>query len=399
MKRSPSSRGSSRKRVAIAIDLEEVVPWHHDCCEGILHYGRAHGWSCSITPFLLGPAGEEAVGLYDGVVGRIGSDVAEAALAQGVPVVNHWMNSPVEGLPSVGIDYLQGAEAAGAHLLACGYRSLGYLGGQDDVMVGQQTEGLERAAAGAGLARPEVRLFELGEDLTRSREVFSRFLGELDRWVRGLKTPIGLFVGKSTLSLYLVQGCLARGLSVPGDVGIVVSHDDMRTVALSPSLTVVETRWLEVGRQAAAMLDELMAGQALHPRHRLVSADRLIERDSTDVFICEDALVKDAMRYIAQHCREELTIDAVAEALGVSARTLQRRFKEALGRSVRDEINRQRIARLKLMVQETGLSFIEIAKLFGLSSSGQFSRYFSKAVGMTPSAYRKRYGTQEADQR
>jgi len=111
--------------------------------------------------------------------------------------------------------------------------------------------------------------------------------------------------------------------------------------------------------------------------------------------LCEDELVKSAMRYIAEHCREELTIDAVAEALEVSKRTLQRRFKAALGRSIREEFNRQRIARLKLVVQESDLRFIDIANLFGFSSSGQFSRFFRHVAGMTPSAYRKRYGTRE----
>lgn len=395
MTRSSSSPASSGKRVAIAIDLEEVVPWHHDCCAGILRYGRAHGWSCTITPFLVGPAGEEAVGLYDGVVGRIDAEMAEAAFAQGIPAVNHWVNSPAKGLPSVGIDFVLGAQAAGEHLVKCGYRSLGYLGGLKDVMVGQHTAGLERAAAGAGLARPGVRLFDTGTTLTSSREVFSRFLGELDQWLLGLKTPIGLLVGESTLASYLVQGCLARGLSVPGDVGMVVCQDDVSTATISPSLTVVQTRWSEVGYQAAAMLDELMQGRPVHPLHRLVAADRLVERDSTDVFVCADALVKDAMRYIAEHCRQELTVEMVAEALEVSERTLQRRVKEALGRSAREEINRIRIERLRLMVQETSLSFIEIAELFGFSSSGQFSRFFSHAVGMTPSVYRKQYGTRE----
>ena len=60
--------------------------------------------------------------------------------------------------------------------------------------------------------------------------------------------------------------------------------------------------------------------------------------------------------------------------------------------SIKDEIKRLRVGRLKLMVEETRLPLGEIALSFGSSSAGQFSRYFREATGMTPSAYRKRYG-------
>ena len=171
-------------------------------------------------------------------------------------------------------------------------------------------------------------------------------------------------------------------------------EDDWTGPAISPGLSIIDHGWFGLGYQAAAMIDGLMRGKASYPLHGLVTPDRLIQRDSTDVFLCEDALVKQAMQYIAEHCRQELTVVEVADALNVSDRTLYRRFDEVLGRPIKDEIKRLRAERLKVMVEETQMPLKQIAEMYGFSTPTQFSRYFKDAMGMTPSAYRKKYGGQ-----
>ena len=397
MSQSPSKPSEPTKRVAIAIDLEQVVPWHQDCCEGILRYGRANGWSCTVTPFLVGPGGQSAAGYYDGVVGRIDLELAEAARAQGIPAVNHWMNSPAKGLPSIASDTRQGAEMVGKHLIACGYRSLWYLGGEADQERIRFVEGLSRAAADASLAPPGEQLFKTGESIIGSADAFARFLGQLDEWIGSLKTPAGLMVNESTLASYAVQQCLGRGLSVPGDVGLVTWHDDVSTTAISPTLTVVETDWSGVGYQAAALLDELMAGKVIHPQHRLLPPKRLIHRESTDVFLCEDELVSDAMRFIATHCRQTLKIEDVAEVLNVSRRTLERRFDEVLGKTVYAEITRLRIDHVKRVLMDSDLPLATIAFDCGFSNASYFATYFRKATGISPGQFRRQHRAEEAE--
>ena len=389
----PPPRNSPKpsKRIAIAIDLDQVVPWHYDCCEGIVHYGRERGWSCTIDPLFMDHARPESAGGYDGVVGRIEAEVAEAARAQGIPAVNHWMNSPAKDLPSIAINKRTDGQMVGEHLVTCGYRSLGYGGWEDFVGVPLVVEGLSQAAAEAGLSPPAVHMFDQASSLASSRESFGQFLDEVDLWLKELKMPVGLYIGDSTMARYIAQRCNRLGLAVPGDVGIVGWGDDVSAAANSPTLSVLEHDWFEVGYQAATLLDELMQGKVIHPQHRLIAPTRVIQRESTDVFLCEDEMVSDAMRYISEHCRQELRIEDVADALQTSERTLGRKFDAVLGRSVKEEITRLRIDALKLMIEETDRPLVELANSFGFSSPGQFTRYFSKAVGMTPSAYRKKY--------
>jgi LacI family transcriptional regulator len=379
------------RRIAIAIELDQCVPWHQNCCEGILRYGQTKGWSCVIDPFLLGPVGQKSVHGYDGVVGRIETDIAQVARDEGIPVVNHWNNSPAQDLPSVFTDLQTDGKMAGEHLATCGYKQLAYLGVLGDTTSQRRIEGLCDAAARSGLAPPMVRLIDTEGYFSNQRDWHARFRQETAQWIADLNAPVGLFVGESTIARYVAQFAPQWGLELPTELGLVVWTDDVSTNAISPTLTVIEHDWFDIGYQAAALLDELMQGNEAHPLHRLVPPTRLIARDSTDVFICDDELVRKAMRYIAEHCREELHVEDIVDALNTSRRTLYRKFDEVLGRSVKDEIKRLRINRLKLMLEETDLPLVQLAESFGFSSQGQFSRYFSAAVGMTPSAYRKKF--------
>lgn len=387
----PTSRS---RHIAIAIDLGYAVPWHHDCYQGIRDYARRQGWSYTVDPLFMDHGGAGAAGGYDGVIGRIGAEVAREVQAQGLPVVNHWMNSPVKDLPSLAVDSRTGGQMAGEHLATCGYRSLGILYVQDDVSGFEYLEGMGRAAADAGLAPPSACQLATGYEPISSREAFAHFMNVLDRWITGLTTPVGLCVGDGSVAQYLAQRCNHLGLSVPGDVGIIVWDDSSISTAISPTMSAIEHDWFKVGYEAAAMLDELMQGKAVHPLRRHIAPNRVIRRDSTDVFLCEDALVKQAMKYISEHCRQELKAVEVADALNVSERTLYRRFDEVLGRSIKDEINRLRADRLRLMVSETQMPLKQIAETYGFSTPTQFSRFFSRAAGMTPSAYREKFAAE-----
>lgn len=111
--------------------------------------------------------------------------------------------------------------------------------------------------------------------------------------------------------------------------------------------------------------------------------------DPADVFICEDRLVIEAMRFIKHNARRCLRVEDVAEHLNTSRSTLIRRFDASLGRTVASEIRRQRVAELKRLLTRTGRPIAEISSDYGFSSPGQLSRYFKRAVGVSPGDYRR----------
>ena len=86
--------------------------------------------------------------------------------------------------------------------------------------------------------------------------------------------------------------------------------------------------------------------------------------------------------------RNRLDIDLVAEAAGLSRRTLQRRL-QARGASYAGLVERTRLRLAADWLARTLMPIGEIAALLGYRDGGNFSRAFRRRTGMTPQQYRR----------
>lgn len=92
--------------------------------------------------------------------------------------------------------------------------------------------------------------------------------------------------------------------------------------------------------------------------------------------------------YIYSHLKERITIEDLADALGVSASYLSRLFKKETGDSVSAYIRRQKIEMAKNLLQYSEYSMIDIANRLSFSSQSHFIQQFREYTGMTPKKYR-----------
>lgn len=93
-----------------------------------------------------------------------------------------------------------------------------------------------------------------------------------------------------------------------------------------------------------------------------------------------------ALAALLDHC--EPSVDAVADALRVSTRTLQRRLTQA-GTTFERELDRVRMERARALVAE-GVRLRAIAASLGYAHVRSFLRAFRRWTGTTPSAFRAR---------
>ncbi len=92
--------------------------------------------------------------------------------------------------------------------------------------------------------------------------------------------------------------------------------------------------------------------------------------------------------YIYSHVKERITIEDLADELGVSASYLSRLFKKETGDSVSIYIRRQKMEIAKNLLQYSEYSMIDIANRLSFSSQSHFTQQFREFVGMTPKKYR-----------
>ena len=75
--------------------------------------------------------------------------------------------------------------------------------------------------------------------------------------------------------------------------------------------------------------------------------------------------------------------------MAATRRTLERRFKESIGRSIAGEITRLRIQRAKRRMVETDASMKDVATDAGFRSADHFYKVFARVEGVPPSHYRE----------
>lgn len=383
------------KHIAIVIEMGRPFGHHHGCYKGIVDYIREHKphWQTSVDPFLTGVLDGDGQVQYDGIVGRITQPVADLAEQHGIPAVNHWYNTPAETLPSVYTDYRASARIVAEHFLDHGYRRIGLVSWQTDRARPVFYAGLEEAVAERGGETFAVSVPYLFEDNPNDFIQFSQQVGDL---LANSSPPMGLFIPMDSMALYAMQACHQMGLRVPTDVGVAVNYNSIDLcLNTHPTMTSIQANDELIGYEAMRLLDDQLAGKPLPvDLPKLIPPMALRVRGSSEVFVSEDPVVSAAMRYIADHARDAVTVEEVANAAEVSVRTLSRRFNRHVGRSVLGEINRVRVQAIKQVLVDTELPMQEVAEVCGFTSTSHFSVFFRKAADQTPGSYRKQHRRQ-----
>ena len=105
----------------------------------------------------------------------------------------------------------------------------------------------------------------------------------------------------------------------------------------------------------------------------------------------EDPLVAEALRFIRTSACHGIRVSDVAAAVSTSRRSLEQRFRLALGWSPHREIRRIQMETAKRLLVETNWTLERIAQASGLNGAKEINRVFRRETGMPPGRYRERF--------
>ncbi|CAN7204600.1 LacI family DNA-binding transcriptional regulator [Neorhizobium tomejilense] len=213
------------------------------------------------------PAGILLTGLQDQRV----SDLLELAPCPVVQIVD--LNLLPSGI-AVGINHREAAETATRHLLACGYRRIGLIGGSRDLRA-------QRRHDGYALAMQEAGLYDPGLVMTEHKQT-SMQLG-CDLFKRLLETAPdvdAVFCQNDDLALGALFEAQRAGLRVPDDFGICGYNDLDFALCAEPRLTTVRVPRFQMGYQAADLIVRAINDECL-PSRVIQLPFELVQRGST----------------------------------------------------------------------------------------------------------------------
>ena len=294
----------------------------------------------------------------------------------------------IKGFINIVVDNGAVGRMGADHLIQCGFRHFAYCGFQGIYWSVKRGEAFHRRIAEAGFP---CHTYEPPE--TRGKQALWEKEGPaLVEWLRSLPKPVGIMACNDDRSQHVLDACYAGRIHVPSEVAIIgVDNDEFICRLANPPLSSICLNPERLGYRGAQLLDRVMAEKADCEATVSGAPTHVIARSSTDILLVEDKEMARAVQFIREESGRPLQVDDVAAAVGVSRRTLQHRFSQALGRSVHSQILRERVNRITRLLAETDLTIAQIAEELSFSSPKQLDRVFTKFQGMPPTAYRSRY--------
>jgi transcriptional regulator GlxA family with amidase domain len=101
-----------------------------------------------------------------------------------------------------------------------------------------------------------------------------------------------------------------------------------------------------------------------------------------------DQRVKQAQEFIERNFKQDITVDDAALRSAMSVRTLSRRFQAAVGMPPHSYIARCRVEHAKDLLEQPGLSILQVALQTGFRNEVTLRRAFMQLQETTPTAYR-----------
>ena len=340
---------------------------------GISRFAKEHRWSITIGERSSPPTEWRG----DGVLVMLRADpilvrFVRSLVRRGIPVVDLSVFRPDIPLPRVVGDNLAIGRLAAEHFRAHNFAHAAFFASRRTPVHEQRYRGF--CDGFAGHATPPF---------------WNRTT--LVKGLAAAKKPLGIFCYSDYDATLALNACLSHGLKVPDDVAILgVDNNEIICENQTVPLSSVFHDHEEIGYRGAELLEKLMSGRKPPTNPVLIPPKHIVQRQSTDITATDDAVLRQALDYIAAHLDTSFGLSQIAGSLKMPAYRLGELFRMKLGRSAGKEIVRQKIALARKLLEETDKPVKEIASETGFCNIAYFVNTFRRETGSTPRRYRSR---------
>ncbi len=214
----------------------------------------------------------------DGVIfaGKVPDPLIQLIEARGIPVVFVDYHPPQGSYPAVLIDNVSGGILATQHLIDCGRRRIGFLGGDfEHPSIYDRYQGYRQAL--------ERNLIPFKDQLVVTDEPYpDRVSGYQAMGKLLAKAPDvdAIFACNDAMALGALQYLKEKHRNVPEEISIMGFDDVEADLTVDPRLSTIRVNKEELGIQAIRLMIEILNSNRKLPRKILVPVE-LIEREST----------------------------------------------------------------------------------------------------------------------
>lgn len=379
---------ATRPRVLLITQF--ATRFHREIFHGIVTYVHQHtNWRLTCRSQFN--AAEQRKLQPAGVLSLVDSPrIGELALDAGIPFVR--AGSPVDDprASSVSVDENAIGTMAAEYLASLGLKHFAYVGHAPWPFVHERLANLTRAVAAMGYG-PVHHV--MGAMYDRRRR--GRFEKDMATMLQRLPRPCGLLAANDALGVEIVATCGSLGLRVPDDIAVLGIDDDELACELSEvPLSSVKQPLSAIGYEAARLLHQHMEQPDKPATQLYLPPLRVVPRASSDLIAISDADVVAALRLINEHLAEPINVDWLIRHLAVARRSLERKFKGLVGRTILEQIHHVRFRKARELLAESDLALDLVAQRSGFANARWMADRFRHELDLTPLRFRRQFRTE-----
>lgn len=212
----------------------------------------------------------------------------------------------------------------------------------------------------------------------------------LCEWLRDLPKPAALLAAMDNRGRQVMDACAWAGINVPREIAVLgVDNDDDLCETTTPPMSSILLDAERASYEAAQHLDDLMRHATRRRKVIIYGPARVVSRRSTETTQIADIVVVRALEFIALNACSGIGVPDVVHHVQASRRLTEIRFREVLGRTILEEIQRIRMERVCTLLKETNLPISEITSNCGFESESHLGVVFRRCHGCTMRDFRK----------
>ena len=368
-------------------------------CLGVAAWAEARDdWQLEMIP---PDASTASLAKYDGIIAHI-LDECMQDLFTGLKakIVADFYRTGHEGFAQAMPDHSAIGALAANHFIERGFSSFAFCGYDGILFSDARRNGFAKNLSGRSFAISEYRAPKklygrFGEHVILNEELTSRPVDEvqLAKWLKSLPHGTAVFCAHDLRAIQAPATAKRCGLEIPRDLAILgVDNDILACSFVKPRLSSIDNNGFGCGQAAAKCLESLFSGEANSRTLALVPPLGIVARQSTARFCYPSAEVNEALEFIRANISRNLTASMFFSHIGLAHTSLDKKFKNEVGRTVHAELARIRIEEAKRLLSATNLPLADIASRYGFATRKYFVKVFLSATGCDPSTWRSYRG-------
>ena len=378
------------KKLNVALAFPGTLAISGNLLNGIFEYARKkRAWGIHRTPEQLSPS-SSWLKHWNGD-GALTMLTTEQELRQArklpFPVVNVVGYVFNDKLPMVLHDNRAFGRLQAEHLLERHFKRLVYYGVKDLWYSRERLAGFLSVAHAAGVP-VETWMVQSG---IHAQTHWVNQQEQLLKNLRNIKPPFAVAASTDMRANMVLEACACIWLRVPEDVAVIGVDNDSTIIPFSNTpLTSIARNDVQLGYQAAELLDKLMQCQKVESLYVPIPPAHLVPRRSTQTIAVEAPDVGKLIQDIQQNIHKPFGVEFLVERSHGSRRSLETRFQHVLGCSPYTIITRLRIDHAKELLRSSDAPKLTyIARTSGFTDLRHFRITFQRITGQSPSAFRK----------